>query len=170
MNINDWRDIDAIPGWMTREECNWLAETAAGVSSWTELGVFCGRSTLCVALHLPQGSRLQLVDLYLGTITRAGQSFLTTYQQICQRRPDLTISMFRMESTAASKLVPDSDVVFVDAGHEYEHVKADIDAWQYKAPVFCGHDFDRRVWPDVVRAVDEAFPNGKNPAGSIWLR
>lgn len=170
MHINNWIAIEPIPGWMSKEELDWIAGTAAGVSSWTELGVYCGRSALCVALHLPLGATMNLVDLALGTQRRAGQSFLTTYEEICQRRPDLTISMHKMESTAAAQVVPDSDVVFIDAGHGYEHVRTDIAAWGPKCEILCGHDFNPTAWPGVVRAVKEAFPKSRNPAGSIWVR
>jgi hypothetical protein len=168
MHEHDWRNIDRIPGWMTREECEWLAAQAAQVQSWTEVGVFCGRSALVVALHLPPAARLQLVDVELGTVTRAGQSFLTTYQQICQRRPDLQLVLYRGPSIEAAALLPAAAVVFVDASHAYHAVRNDIDAWFAKSSHLCGHDYGCPTWPGVQRAVDEAFQQVNTPAGTIW--
>lgn len=170
MHINHWHAIEPVPGWMSKDELDWLAAMAARVQSWTELGTFCGRSALCVGLHLPKGAMLNLVDMSLGIQKRAGQSLWTTYEHLVQERPDLRIALYKWESTAAAEIVPDSDVVFVDAGHEYEHVVADIAAWKDKCRILCGHDYNSHAWPGVVRAVQEAFPTATNPAGSIWVR
>jgi predicted O-methyltransferase YrrM len=60
---------------------------------------------------------------------------------------------------AASKYKNKSlDFVFIDASHDYESVKKDIEAWLPKVKeggVIAGHDYD---WCDGVRkAVDEVF-------------
>jgi cephalosporin hydroxylase len=67
----------------------------------------------------------------------------------------------RLPSVEASKLYKDGnlDFVFIDAMHTYDAVKEDIAAWLPKVRVggvLAGHDYD---WPEVRRAVDEAFPN-----------
>lgn len=62
------------------------------------------------------------------------------------------------------------DLVFIDAGHEYEDVKADIEAWRpHVAPggIICGHDhFDG--FPGVERAVREAFHEYQVTGGCVW--
>lgn len=59
-------------------------------------------------------------------------------------------------------------MVFIDADHQYESVKADI-AWAVKLgiPIIAGHDYCE-LHSGVIRAVDEAFPNSKNILGSVW--
>lgn len=60
------------------------------------------------------------------------------------------------------------DMVYIDAGHTYEEVKADIEAWRPKArKLICGHDYN---YPDVARAVRELLGDVENPAGSIWAK
>jgi predicted O-methyltransferase YrrM len=59
-------------------------------------------------------------------------------------------------------------MVFIDADHQYESVKADI-AWAVKLgiPIVAGHDYCESH-SGVIRAVDEAFPTSKNILGSVW--
>lgn len=52
-----------------------------------------------------------------------------------------------------------ADLVFIDALHDYEHVKQDIALWWPRVRVggmLAGHDFNHK-WPGVERAVAEAF-------------
>lgn len=52
-----------------------------------------------------------------------------------------------------------ADLIFIDALHDYEHVKQDIGLWWPKVRsggMLCGHDFNHK-WPSVERAVAESF-------------
>jgi predicted O-methyltransferase YrrM len=52
------------------------------------------------------------------------------------------------------------DIVFIDAGHDYENALADIKAWWplvRDGGYLCGHDYQHR-FPGVMRAVSKAFP------------
>lgn len=55
-----------------------------------------------------------------------------------------------------------ADLVFLDAGHDYDSVRADIDAWATRVRpggVLCGHDYGVPGFEGVTRAVDESgFP------------
>jgi hypothetical protein len=72
---------------------------------------------------------------------------------------------------AASVADGSADVVFIDAGHEYTDVYADITAWYPKlktAGLIAGHDYEPE-WPGVVRAVDALLPHRRILAGAtIW--
>jgi hypothetical protein len=49
-----------------------------------------------------------------------------------------------------------ADVVYIDASHDYESVRADILAWGPHVHRFlCGHDYWPRRFPGVVQAVNE---------------
>ncbi len=62
-----------------------------------------------------------------------------------------------MTSKEASTLIDRVDMVFIDAAHDYESVKEDIELWLPKTKgVIAGHDYFGG-YPGVVRAVDEAF-------------
>ena len=66
-----------------------------------------------------------------------------------------------MDSIEASKKYEDNsiDFVFIDANHDYDYVKKDIEAWFPKVKtggVIAGHDYHKH-WKGVVKAVDEFF-------------
>lgn len=69
-------------------------------------------------------------------------------------------ALVHAESTVAATFFADAsiDYLFVDAGHLYDEVKADLAAWVRKVKpggIAAGHDYNN---PDVERAVREAFP------------
>jgi len=80
-----------------------------------------------------------------------------------------------MATADAAPLVPDgwADFIFVDAGHSYAAVSADIANWLPKVRAggwFGGHDYHVR-FPGVMRAVDEAFgARVDHLPGHIWTR
>lgn len=58
------------------------------------------------------------------------------------------------------RLMGDIDIVFIDAGHDYDSCKQDIELWWplvRDGGYLCGHDFQHR-FPGVMRAVADAFP------------
>lgn len=72
-------------------------------------------------------------------------------------------SMWRMtseEAAATGPQPPDGwDIVFIDALHDYEHVKQDIELWWPKVRsggILASHDFNHK-WPGVERAFADSF-------------
>lgn len=167
----EWGVIDGVAGYMTNPECKFLIQLASECDSWTEIGTFHGRSAVAVALGLKYGGRLQLVDMYFG------DGFFHTYQWIRKRRPDLNIITIESTSYYASKILPNSKVVFIDGDHRYDAVKQDILTWKEKCEILCGHDYidekdyisDEASHPGVRIAVDELLINVEHPADTIWL-
>lgn len=81
------------------------------------------------------------------------------------------VNPIRLDSITAASLYPDQslDFVFIDANHEYEAVKADIQAWfpkVRKGGHIAGHDYvsDERV----KRAADEFFNTTFNGHENCW--
>ena len=75
-------------------------------------------------------------------------------------------------SVEASKKIEDQslDFVFIDAQHDYESVKQDIQLWRPKVKpggLLCGHDYDHK-FPSAVKAVDEMIKNPKVTTNSVW--
>ncbi len=174
----------SVPGWMSLPELEWLHNTASRLpagSTWVELGTFAGRSLLCVALSLPEQSRLVAVDHKLGRASASidprpkdverDLAWRETLEIILDRRPDLSLITARATNTVMAHLVSaaTADVVFIDADHTYDATRENIRLWRDKLKpggLLAGHDYNPEDWPDVVRAVDEF--GGQPVAGSIW--
>jgi hypothetical protein len=81
----------------------------------------------------------------------------------------LPITAHKAKSPEAARDFPDGffDIVYIDAEHDYESVKADIEAWRPKAKhILAGHDYNS--FPDVQRAVRDC---GITPhvEGNVWM-
>lgn len=165
----EWEKVLATNGMMVEADLRWLIKTAAGVPSWTEVGVYCGRSALAVGLALPPRSLLQLVEIDF----RPG--FYANIGWLLKARPGLVVTICETTSVEAAKVLPDTEVAFVDDDHTYEGVKASVAAWERKCRILCGHDHPRdRFYPPhagVKQAVDEACSNiDPVPGSGLWLR
>ena len=71
-----------------------------------------------------------------------------------------------MPSIIAAELFPDEyfDFIYIDADHNYDAVKSDLEAWWPKLKrggLFCGHDYHMygQINTDVKKAVDEFVGN-----------
>lgn len=72
------------------------------------------------------------------------------------------VSMIWLKSLDAVRYIKDGslDLVFIDADHSYEMVKADILAWMpkiRKGGTICGHDYQNPAHRGVEKAVHEIF-------------
>jgi hypothetical protein len=164
-----------IEGWMDAEECRWLRETAIRMSGGIiEIGSWKGRSTKEL---LESGHHVTAVDHFQGSPGPGGggmhvlaqeEDIYAEFLKNVGHYPNLKVlKMTSLE--AAGKLNGDqADMVFIDASHDYQDVKADIAAWLPKTrKLICGHDYSP-VWPGVMRAVNEAFSEVKL-VDSIWF-
>ena len=163
--------MSEIPGWMTAAELHWLRETAARADSFVEVGCWKGRSTQAVLERCPgpvyavdhwQGSAAERKGPHAEAVTGdVFAEFLTNvghYQNLRVRRGN---------SIEIAPMLPLADVVFIDGGHEYHEVLADINAWAPRTlRIIAGHDYHL---PGVKRAVDESFgEHVRTAAESIW--
>jgi hypothetical protein len=161
-----------IIGMMEDSEIEWIARLSSTVSSWTEVGVYCGKSAVAAGLGLPSGGLLQLVDCSIR------RELFSSLLWLMDRRPNLEVILCKAVSVDAAKILRSTDVVFIDDNHSYEGVKASINAWKDKCRILCGHDYSLPEWtsepnPDegVRIAVDEFFKiTLPVSTGCIWLR
>lgn len=180
-----WSHIREIPGWLTEQETYAITALARNASSYAELGLFAGRSFLAAALSIKDNGRIFGVDrALLHSLSVDQVEVLTTqYQSQCDMslsldstidvvrrlRPDVSVQLYEMETTDAAAVLPDVDLLFIDASHEYDAVKRDIELYVSKTKVLAGHDFTR-VFPGVVAAVDELIPDREIVNGTtIWI-
>lgn len=78
----------------------------------------------------------------------------------------------RMTSIQASEYFEDEslDFVYIDAIHDYEHVKEDIKVWLPKVKkggVLCGDDYKPKRFPGLCEGVREMLPNC-SVNGVVW--
>lgn len=171
-----------IPGWTNEAELLWLAEQAAKHSRILEVGSWKGRSTRAMADNLSPNARLTAVDTWNGTAEDGHYAELAGkpadwlyYQFMANAGYLLNVYPSRGPSvfTATYYAIRDRtfDMIFIDAAHDYENVKADILAWRRllePGGLFCGHDYDAGR-PGVVKAVCELIPERYAGPGSIWV-
>jgi hypothetical protein len=160
-----------IWGWMSPAELEWLRATAAEMRSVAEVGVLRGRSAFALLTGCP--GPVYCLDPWSDPGDHAYRGFMES----CGHFPNLFA--VRGLSPAAASRVPKVDMVFIDADHAYESVRADIEVWLPKTrKLICGHDYSDPAdytpesggYEGVKRAVDEAFGDRVRlaPGTSIW--
>ena len=140
-------------------------------SIFVEVGCWKGKSSAFLAVEIINSNKnikLYCIDSWNGSIEHKEDSLVATdqiYGIFLDNIKDLrsVITPLRIDSLSASRKFENEsiDMVFIDASHEYEHVKDDINAWYPKVKyggVIAGHDY-HNTWPGVIKAVDEFFIN-----------
>lgn len=159
-----------IEGWMTFTELNWLYNTAKGMGSVAEIGSWKGRSTHAL---LSSGTQVTAIDTWEGSADpRDGTHGVNTFNEF-QKNVGHFQNLRVVHSSsleAAENMEGSFDMIFIDAGHTYEEVKADILAWKpYAKKIICGHDYSD-TWPEVKRAVDETVGGLTGVVDTIWFK
>lgn len=124
---------------------------------FVEIGCYRGASAaaMCVEIiNSGKNIKFDCIDIWLND-DEMYQSFLQNLEPV---KP--YFNPIRMPSIEAANLYPDEslDLVCIDASHNYEDVKADINAWLPKVKpggILAGDDY---YYPGVFKAVKEAFP------------
>lgn len=167
--------VPQIPGWMGTDDMLWLFETARSMRSVIEVGSWKGRSTH--ALLSGCAGPVYAVDHWLGSqderapgqvhAEAAERDVFAEFWGNVGHFPNLQV--IRGESPAIAAACPEAEMVFLDAGHTYDEVLADLKAWKPKAGrLLCGHDWG---WPGVQGAVLDFLGKPKLPTrggGEIW--
>jgi len=170
----------ATEGWMKTAEFEWLAEKASKLRTIVEVGSWMGRSTTAMADNLEGPGVILAVDTWRGSEEHG--SFLA------DKPPDFIYRIFcknlrkhvdsgrvcpvHLPSVEAARVFQaigcaGFDMVFIDAAHDYENVKADIQAWKplvKPGGLLRGHDWGH---PPIVQAVRELLGTPKT-SSTIW--
>ena len=186
---NDGVSIDAAiatEGWMDIPDLTFLAEQAKKHTGIVEVGCWMGRSTRALADNTI--GIVHCVDTWRGSGLEhdpwlKGKPPEWLFEQFTKNTAKCTnLRSFRMTSLDAASRFKEwqlektqvsevFDMIFIDASHDYENVKADILAWKpllKQGGMFCGHDY-QDCWPGVIKAVHELLTGVKVvPGGSIW--
>jgi hypothetical protein len=175
------KNTDLPRGWFSPGDIRWYREIYAdlvGVRSYSaEVGCYRGRS-ICAVKDIVCRKRVTVhcVDLWEPFAHDADPH---TYEDFIRNvAGDLYsyLKLWKMASVLVAQQIPDNwlDFVFIDADHDYESVKADIEAWEPKVvPMgwIGGHDYNEWAFPGVNRAVNERYGSRvlTRMDSTIWL-
>jgi predicted O-methyltransferase YrrM len=139
-----------------------------------EVGSWVGESTLALHSGLgPAGGTIWCVDTWEGTATDLTGHFarefgfanlFDVFKSNIGELLDEDIKCMKGDSVdVAESMEPQElDIVMLDAGHDYDSVRDDIDAWLPHVAndgVLCGHDWNEN-FPGVMKAVKETTDTG----------
>ena len=167
-----------------------IVASAEGAEHFVEVGCWKGRSAAFMAVEIiNSGKKIQFdcIDTWGGSVEHVTPTS-PFYQLELANDKDWLYNQFlkniepvryivnpiRMSSLDGVKLYTDNslDFVFIDASHEYEDVKADIQAWLPKVKldggIIAGHDYNG----GVAVAVNEIFNSADiidSNAESCWV-
>ena len=161
-----------IEGWVRPIELGWLYTTAQRMSNVVEVGSWKGKST--DALLAGCKGTVWAVDHFNGSKSERNSFHKEAMEKDISKiflenvGHYQNLKLLKMDSLEAAKRFKDKsvDMVFIDGGHEYEEVKADIEAWLPKTrKLICGHDYNG----DIKRATDEILGD-VSIVDSIWIK
>lgn len=130
------------------------------VRSVIEVGCFVGKATIWFAERVDHVTAIDLfeplTEVYINSaaLKRVADNMLTEFQHNTAMFDNVTAIQASSEKAAQMGLI--ADLVYIDAAHDYENVKRDIQMWYPQArKVLCGDD-NTFGWPGVQRAIRES--------------
>lgn len=145
-----------------------------------EIGSWVGTSSMAIGNGIKKycpGAKFFCVDIFSneyyasvpGLAFGAKNDIRSIFEKNMKEYPHTTMQMTSIEGS--EKFEGESiDFIFIDANHDYEYVKADIEAWfpkLKKGGLMCGHDYSAD-FIGVKKAVKEIFEIHENPVRTIW--
>lgn len=168
--------LSSVQGWMTDIEQRFLFEEAKKHQVIVEIGSWRGRSTQAL---LQSGAKyVYACDTWLGSADiQDSTNYLAKQEDIFAAFTENTkeysnLIKIRKPSLEACKefLTNSIDFCFIDAGHSYAEIMADVKAWfplVKEGGVICFHDYFPDVWMGVVQCIDELFGKPDEVYGTI---
>jgi predicted O-methyltransferase YrrM len=153
---------------------------------FVELGCFKGKSTSFIGVEIHNQKRdinFYAVDSFGGATNSNDANEIKAYQEIninsmmeeylqnTSKVKDYITTIFRLSHEAANQFSDNLvDAIFIDAGHSFEAVKKDIEAWLPKMKpngIIAGHDY--WAWEGVNKAVNEKFGKPHKVENDCWF-
>jgi len=173
---------ESIAGWFDFHDI-YLEQVQRAPNSgavFVELGCYLGRSTAFMATEIINSGKditFITIDSFQGVdVPKMSDYFdIEIYRSFIKNIAPVKDAVIPIVgfSDITSKLFADKsiDFVYVDASHEYEHVRSDILAWIPKMKedgYMGGHDYEI-MHLSVCKAVDEIFKNQATRRWCSWL-
>jgi hypothetical protein len=166
-----------VHGWLDyRDHYDNIAKTLRDGDTFVEVGTWLGKSIIYLAQRLQDIGKPNVKIHCVDVFDFNGESFANTFiTNIRYAKVDSMITIHETNSVAASELFAESsiDAIYIDAAHDYDSVKEDLQAWfgkVKKGGIFSGHDW---TCADVQKAVEEhSQANGYELAthNNYWKR
>lgn len=131
-----------------------------------EIGVYMGRGTTIFVNELTEsGMQFEYygIDHFEGSAEHKNSGEIPEHEKAMKYLEPIKeyINIMKSDSINASTKFEDEyfDIVYIDASHEYEFVKKDIEVWLPKVKpggFLCGDDY-HPIWHEVIKCVDEKF-------------
>lgn len=163
-----------IPGWTSEQCLTMLAKEAASVpdNGWiVEIGSMCGRSSYALGMNKDPSVTLTCIDPFpfdehlldsgiYGNVGNGKYSF-NNFQDNTACIDNLEVlRMFSPPTCSAMSFTKPIDLLWIDGGHAYHEVMADINFWYplvKPGGVIIFDDYEANQFQEVVDAVDEAI-------------
>lgn len=157
---------EAVEGWFYPDDVGLYEEMVSSVQDdaiFIEVGCFKGRSTTAMCELIEKYNKkinLFVVDHFKGSSEHQHDPTLKNlFQAFINNMKDYSgyFSVIPYSSIESAKFFKDKtvDFIYIDASHDYESVKQDLNVWfpKLKENGFIGgHDY---TWEGVKQAVDE---------------
>ena len=165
-----WQDIQ---GWFDESDAELYTHIFGQLppeSIIVEIGVWRGRSTAHLLNLIDERGdsiRLHCVDSFTGDELAGFRNTKAEFERNVETLRGL-LTLHVVPSTSAAKYIRNTDFVFIDAAHDYNSVRSDIDAWLPTVKPggwIAGHDIGMS---DVRRAVEETFGQTYKVMGNSW--
>jgi predicted O-methyltransferase YrrM len=137
-----------------------------------EVGSFKGESAIIFA-NSGKFETIYCVDNWSKNFKAVGNPDMSeverTFDKETSKYP--SIKKVKMTSAEGSKILDMVDLVYIDALHDYDSVKQDIELWLPKVKqggYIAGHDYSDE-FKGVIKAVDERFKNVKIYEDTSWI-
>lgn len=163
-----YHDID---GWFDFQKLyRYVVNEAKDNSHFVEIGSYLGKSTAFMAVEIANSGKnikFDTIDTWEGSKEHGNidyvynkllyNNFFKNISSLSEYiKPIMGYSFDVVNNYEDSSL----DFIFIDAAHDYDSVKKDIEDWYPKLKddgIIAGHDYNERDWPGVVMAVNEFF-------------
>lgn len=166
--------IPDIEGWMSPPEMMFLYEQAKKFKTVIEIGSWKGKSTHALASGCK--GTVTCIDHWRGsegdiTLTLASrEDVYTTFTKNTAEFKNIKVLRGFSHEIATENTSLKADMVFIDAGHNYDSCKQDIEDWLPRTKkLICGHDYSSE-FPGVIKAVNEKFGKPDGVIDTLWYK
>ena len=150
--------MDNIPSWTSDEERALLSKLAAEVPDGgmiVEIGCLYGGSTYVLAKDNP---KVEVISIDNFSWTPEGYPPVSAKLALknLNERGIFNVNILVSESEPAAKAWKKQiDLCFIDGGHSFKYVFADLCNFAPFSRVLSLHDYNNDFWPDIKQTVDK---------------